>query len=244
MGDERRREPREAISLVVEYDDSEDLLGDYTENLSTGGTFVHTDRDLPIGTTVRLMLSFPGLLRPIALAGTVRWLRDDGDARGVGIEFSDYDARVRVELAALIAGIRGKSPELVRRVVRILVVEDNPHVARFIRDGLSASEALRPLTFEFVTENDGRAALQRLERESLDAAIVDMYLPVMDGSHLIAHIRRDPKLRALPVIAVSAGGSSAREAALQAGADLFLDKPMRLRQIIESMGRLIGLGTR
>jgi hypothetical protein len=34
---------------------------------------------------------------------------------------------------------------------------------------------------------------------------------------------------------------AAREAALKAGADLFLDKPMRLRQVIESMHRLIAL---
>jgi hypothetical protein len=39
--------------------------------------------------------------------------------------------------------------------------------------------------------------------------------------------------------AVSAGGEPARESALGAGANVFLDKPMRLRRVIETMQRLI-----
>jgi FixJ family two-component response regulator len=43
----------------------------------------------------------------------------------------------------------------------------------------------------------------------------------------------------LPIIAVSAGGDAARRSALAAGANIFLDKPMRLRQVIDTIQKLI-----
>ena len=63
------------MTLFVEYEGADDLLGDYTENLSSGGTFVATNRELPIGTQIQLVLSFPGLLEPVSIVGTVRWTR-------------------------------------------------------------------------------------------------------------------------------------------------------------------------
>lgn len=245
VDDDRRREPREPVTLVVDYDGVDDLVGDYTSNLSAGGTFVQTEREMPLGSEVRLVLSFPGLLRPIALEGVVRWVHEGGaDERGVGIEFKDYDDRVRDELARVIEALRQRNPDLMRRVVRILIVEDNPHVARFIKEGLTGSSRFPDVVFDLVAASDGRGALARLEAQAFDAAIVDMYLPLMDGSHLIGHIRRDPRLATLPIIAVSAGGAPARSAALDAGADLFLEKPMRLRQIVDSMVSLVGLRDR
>ena len=61
-----RGEHREEITLFVEYEGAEDILGDYTENLSAGGTFVATTREIAIGTEVKLVLQFPGLLRPLS----------------------------------------------------------------------------------------------------------------------------------------------------------------------------------
>jgi len=73
--DDKRKSDREPVTLFVEYEGADDLVGDYTENLSSGGTFVATNRELPIGTNVHLVLSFPGLLEPISIEGTVRWTR-------------------------------------------------------------------------------------------------------------------------------------------------------------------------
>ena len=73
------RDAREPVTLFVEYEGADDLLGDYAENLSSGGTFVATNRELPIGTRVNLVLSFPGLLEPISIEGTVSWARREGE---------------------------------------------------------------------------------------------------------------------------------------------------------------------
>jgi uncharacterized protein (TIGR02266 family) len=243
VGDDRRRTEREPIVLVVDYDGADDLVGDYAENLSSGGTFVRSERALEPGTAVQLVLSFPGLVQPIRLDGAVRWVRGpthDGGDPGLGIDFVRLDGEAREQLEAVIAAIARRDPDYVARLVRVLVVEDNPHMIRLIRDGLSGSagEFGDRVAFEFHVSSDGREALALCRAKHFDAAIIDIYLPVLDGASVIRELRTDPCLRGLPIIAVSAGGAVAQKAALAAGADLFLGKPMRLRQVVDSMRAL------
>ena len=240
---EARRGPElSPVTLVVDYDAAADLIADFTENLSSGEVFLDMDRPCDVGSKVRLVLSFPGLLKPFDGVGTVRWTRSGtGEQRGVGVEL---DAEARDALGQLVNRIRQGDREVVTRLVRILVVEDNPHVAQLIRNGLRGSgrrDFGDELAFNFRTASNGRDALDLLRSEPFDAVIVDVYLPVMDGANLIQELRDDDHLCQLPVIAVSAGGQSARTAALDAGADAFLEKPMRLRQIVDAMDKLIGL---
>jgi len=128
------------------------------------------------------------------------------------------------------------------RLLRVLVVEDNRHVAELIQQGLIGSTKRDfggVVSFVFRTAEDGRAAIELLRSEAFDVAIIDVYLPIVDGPTVIQVARREFGLADLPIIAVSAGGEAAREAAIAAGANIFLDKPMRLRRVIETMQRLI-----
>ncbi len=239
-GSEKRRDRREPVTLFVEYEGAEDLLGDYTENLSSGGTFVATTRELPVGTRIQLVLGFPGLLEPISIEGVVRWTRDDPrESPGAGIEFEPGPARD--QLAAVIDKIRSRDPGTVSRLFRLLVVDDNKHVSQLIQDGLRNSSRRDPggLSFDFRAAEDGRQAIEILRREAFDALIIDVYLPVIDGPKVIQQARTELGLSGLPIIAVSAGGDTARRAALEAGANIFLDKPMRLRQVLDTMNRLL-----
>jgi len=238
VSDEKRHSDREPIALFVEYEGADDLLGDYTENLSTGGTFVATNRMLPIGTHVQLTLGFPGLLEPISLEGVVRWTRGPGSEAGAGIEFEPGPSRDA--LAQVIERIRKRDPKTVTRLYRVLVVEDNKHVASLIEDGLRGTSRKNdgPL-FVVRSVEDGRQAIEVLRRETFDAIIIDVYLPVLDGPKVISQARGELGLADLPIIAVSAGGDSARRSALEAGANIFLDKPMRLRQVIDTIQKLM-----
>ena len=240
--EEKRRDSREPVTLFVEYEGADDLVGDFTENLSSGGTFVATNRALPIGTRVQLVLSFPGLLEPIAIEGVVRWKREEpgeeGDA-GAGIEFEPGPAQVA--LAAVIDKVKNRDPKTVSRLFRVLVVEDNKHVAQLITEGLRGSSRrdFGGVSFVFRNAEDGRAAVEILRKETFDALIIDVYLPILDGPRVIMQARTELGLADLPIIAVSAGGDAARRSALEAGANIFLDKPMRLRQVIDTMQRLL-----
>ena len=247
--DDKRRSDREPVTLFVEYEGADDQLGDYTENLSSGGTFVATNREHPNGTQIHLVLSFPGLLEAISIEGTVRWTRGPaskdevvvpGEEAGAGIQFTPGPARD--QLATLINRIKVRDPKTVSRLFHVLVVEDNKHVATLIQDVLKGS-ARRDFGggVSFVVRNaeDGRQAIEILRRETFDALIIDVYLPVMDGAKVIQTARTELGLVNLPIIAVSAGGDSARRSAIEAGANIFLDKPMRLRQVIDTIQKLI-----
>jgi uncharacterized protein (TIGR02266 family) len=236
---EKRKHHRSGVTLLVEYDDAHELLTDYTDNLSTGGTFVATSREMAVGDAVRLQLSFPGLLEAVGIDGIVRWVRG-GEEPGLGIEFLEGEGREK--LAEIIERIRTRDPKIVSTVVRVLVVEDNPHVASFLGDGLmGSSRRSNDVAFIVRTAANGREALELLRAEAFDALIIDVYLPVIDGAHVIDKVRTVLGMKNLPIIAVSAGGPGAREAALEAGADIFLDKPMRLRQIVDTMRQLMKL---
>jgi CheY-like chemotaxis protein len=249
MSDQRRSSDREPVTLFVEYEGADDLVGDYTENLSSGGTFVATNRELPIGQSIKLVLSFPGLLEAIAIVGTVRWTRGnkageevlgEGEEAGAGIQFEPGPARD--QLAAVIDKIRARDPKTVSRLFHLLVVEDNRHVAQLIQDGLKGSarrDFAGGVSFSVRNAEDGRQAIEILRREKFDALIIDVYLPIVDGAKVIATARGELGLANLPIIAVSAGGDTARKSALDAGANIFLDKPMRLRQVIETIQKLL-----
>jgi uncharacterized protein (TIGR02266 family) len=244
-GEDKRRAARAPVTLFVEYEGADDLIGDFTDNLSSGGTFVTTNRSLPIGTDVQLVLSFPGLVQPIAIDGTVRWTRADnavGDP-GAGIEFVAGPGRDA--LAAIVDRIRTRDPTTMARLLRVLVVEDNRHVAQLVQQGLTGAmrrDSGGTVSFVFRNAEDGRQAIEILRSERFDAVIIDVYLPIVDGPHVIMTARNELGLTTLPIIAVSGGGEAARNAALKAGANIFLEKPMRLRRVIETMQRLLPAG--
>jgi signal transduction histidine kinase/ActR/RegA family two-component response regulator len=112
--------------------------------------------------------------------------------------------------------------------LRVLAVDDN-------RINLMvASKALEQLGILAETAGDGQQALDRLRAgpTDFDAVLMDIQMPVMDGLTATREIRRDPALRHLPVIALSAGVlPEEREAALAAGVNDFLGKPLKLENL-------------
>ena len=100
-GAERRGGNRAPIELKVEYKRKNTFFSDYTRNISRGGTFIRTERPLPVGTEFIFALTIPGLDEPLRLKGRVQWISppEGGDERGagMGIEFvyavqSEHDA--------------------------------------------------------------------------------------------------------------------------------------------------------
>jgi len=81
---------------------------------------------------------------------------------------------------------------------RVLVVEDDPGMGQYLRDGL------RPLPARVVVVRDGADALARLRAgEAFDLLLTDLKLPGIGGEELIGEIDRDPGLRGLPVLIVT-----------------------------------------
>ncbi|MBL4635868.1 MAG: TIGR02266 family protein [Kofleriaceae bacterium] len=240
--DDNKRKPgadRRPVTLVVDYDGADEMYRDYTENLSTGGVFVHTDRTMEPGDRVELLLSFPRLLAPLCIAGVVRWVRPVGDSdNGVGIEFVDFGDDARRELEEILEHVQERDPNYVEASLRLLLCEDNSHISKLIQEGLAPVRfAGTPL--DIITVNNGRDALRLVLEEEFDIVVMDANLPMMDGITVISRLRKERRLQSLPIIVVSAGGQEIEQEAIAAGADFFLAKPMRLRQIVDTMRNLL-----
>jgi uncharacterized protein (TIGR02266 family) len=84
---EPRQEPRAPIELKVEYQRLNRFFFDYAKNISRGGTFIRTDKPLPVGTLFLFKLFVPHLPDPLVFNGEVRWVKlPDGErpAGGAG----------------------------------------------------------------------------------------------------------------------------------------------------------------
>jgi len=81
---------------------------------------------------------------------------------------------------------------------RILVVDDEVDIAELL------GEQLGRLGAQVELAHSGEAALERLRSEAFDAVTLDQMLPGMSGLQVLAAIRADPALAALPVVMVSA----------------------------------------
>jgi uncharacterized protein (TIGR02266 family) len=215
-----------------------------TENLAAGGLFIRTDRQLAPGTRVPLLLSFPGLIGAVEIEVEVTWVRAaKAEApAGVAVRIPPDRPQDRDKLALLAAGVRAPGAEA--RTYRILLVEDNAqveamyeHALRRLRSDVSGVD----VSLEYAA--DGAAALARLARKPrIELVVTDLYMPTMDGFTLVERMRADPALVMTPVLAISAGGEGARDRAVELGVDAYLQKPVKIATILDSVRKLLELG--
>ncbi|NNF27667.1 MAG: response regulator [Gemmatimonadetes bacterium] len=103
---------------------------------------------------------------------------------------------------------------------RIAVVEDNP-------DNRLLVQALLEDRFDIVEFETGVEAVAGLRDAQVDLVLLDISLPEMDGTEVLAWIRQQDDLRGLPVIALTAHAMAGdRERFLSAGFDDYLTKPI------------------
>ena len=130
------------------------------------------------------------------------------------------------------------------RTVRVLVAEDNPFIADLVQQGLRGALRGRlegAVEFEFESAPDGAQALARCRMGGFDLLVCDVMMPVLDGPRLIQALRAGPSTRDMKILAMSAAGPEAEQRALAAGADFFLEKPLQLSVLVESLVALLGL---
>jgi CheY-like chemotaxis protein len=109
----------------------------------------------------------------------------------------------------------------------ILVADDD------VRNIFSLSKALEQHKMKVLTAMDGKEALSMAEENPIDLVLMDMMMPEMDGFEAISRIRRNPRLRHLPIIAVTAKAMAGdRERCIQAGASDYISKPVDIDQLL------------
>lgn len=106
-------------------------------------------------------------------------------------------------------------------MIRLLLVEDNPANEKLARLALTCEG------FDVVSVADGPAALAALVDQAFDVVLLDIQLPSMNGLEVLERIRVQPRLQALPVLAVTAYAMGTdRERFLAAGFADCITKPI------------------
>jgi len=119
-------------------------------------------------------------------------------------------------------------------MIKVLVAEDNPVNRELLR------EVLESHGYTVIEACDGEEALRRIEATPPDILLLDLGMPVMDGYTTVQHIRRNPAMATLPVLAVTAYAmQSDREKVMAAGFDGYLSKPIQMGVLFDEMQRLL-----
>ena len=106
-----------------------------------------------------------------------------------------------------------------------MIVEDNEEL-------LSMMVSLLNSHYHILTAGNGAAALEVLEKNNVDIIVSDVMMPVMDGVKLCNLVKHNINYSHIPVILLTAKTSiMAKEEGMEAGADVYLEKPFSIKQL-------------
>ena len=109
----------------------------------------------------------------------------------------------------------------------IVIVDDSPTMRRMVRASLASFSA-----GGFVEAGSGLEAIEQLTLRPVGLMVLDLNMPDMHGLEVLGFVRRHPAYRTMPVIVLTTRGDDAsREAALSAGADVYLTKPFQPQEL-------------
>ena len=120
---------------------------------------------------------------------------------------------------------------------RILVVEDNPLNLKLVRDVLTAFD------YDVVEAHTGEEGVELAGTCEPDLVLMDLQLPGIDGYEALRLLRQDPRLGAVPVVAVTAFAMQEdRERTAREGFDGYLGKPISVRSLPSQVDAFLSNG--
>jgi len=109
---------------------------------------------------------------------------------------------------------------------KIIIVEDEPDTAEMF------AEMMRLSGYHVLKSYGGTPAIALISHEIPDVVVLDVMMPDLSGLEVLRHLRRDPHLKKIPVIAVSAKSlPSDIKNGLDAGANKYLTKPVAFQDL-------------
>ena len=118
-------------------------------------------------------------------------------------------------------------------IYTILVVEDNVELLMLMKHLLSRK-------YRVETARNGREAVEVIEKSEIDLIISDVMMPVMDGYELVKYVKNSVDYSHLPVILLTAKAQeSDKMDALKVGADEYMTKPFKMKELQLRIDNLI-----
>jgi len=203
-------------------------------DISQGGLYVHTGRAFIPGSIIDVEL--PLGTQKISVKGRVQ---HNQNGVGMGIRFVElsnaHQSAVFEYMHSFEAG--GRNVGDARK--KILIVDEDAMKRRMSKSKLILEG------FSVVEVEDGFEAIRRMEEETPDLVILDLFMRKMDGFKVLTIIKESPKWKDIPVLIYSSkGGDEILEKVLAAGATEFLLKvmtsPTKLAEIVKKSLRAAG----
>lgn len=119
--------------------------------------------------------------------------------------------------------------------ISVMVIDDSKSVRRSFESQLEASG------IELRTAEDGYEALVKLNEYEPDIIFTDIMMPRLDGYQTCSIIKKNPKLKEVPVVMLSSrDGMFDMAKGRHAGADRYLTKPFKKKDLFDTMRVLLG----
>jgi CheY-like chemotaxis protein len=165
----------------------------------------------------------------ITLTGTVTAEGRPTESDLIGEILLPEDVSVEVCIDGAQVFLWVEAPAMGRSTV--LVVDDNPDMARFYR---RSTEGTR---YHILHITQGQGLFETIEATEPDIIVLDVMLPDVDGWRLLMRLHEDPATRSIPVIVCSVVKEEAL--AFSLGAAIYLPKPIRRHDFIQALDQAL-----
>jgi CheY-like chemotaxis protein len=117
---------------------------------------------------------------------------------------------------------------------RLLIIDDDP------KNIFALVNTLRAKSYDCLSCLSAEEAIKILKTdEIIDAVLIDMMMPEMDGYEAIPLIKKIPSHKSIPVIAVTAQAMTGdKEKCLHAGADDYISKPIDVDKLLATLSKI------
>jgi cyclic di-GMP phosphodiesterase len=127
--------------------------------------------------------------------------------------------------------VKGDSP----RQMRILLVDDEPALRELLRATFESAEV------SVDEAGSGLEAEQRIRRRRPDVVVLDLRMPVMDGTELCRRLKADPATREIPIVLLTGADADEARRAQRAGAAALVRKPFSPLDLLAVVQRVSGM---
>ena len=130
-----------------------------------------------------------------------------------------------------------KKRTIINRKPKIIIVDDSNSVRNFVGSILERNG------YFTIKSNNGADALEKMKIEKVDLMITDLEMPKMHGFDLISNIREQKKYDNLPIIILTGrAGMKHRQTGEDLGANAFIVKPFKEKDLLQSLSEFIQTG--
>lgn len=117
---------------------------------------------------------------------------------------------------------------------KILVIDDEPDILKILL------LRLKKAGYAVIGGKDGREAMDLARQKMPDLILLDIYLPDINGDYVTRILKRDKKLKHIPIILISATTVSIAERAEDCGAAGYVTKPFEPEDLIGAVKKALG----